>query len=119
VDARVVFAGDVEPPRRDWFLRGTEPVAVAATVSAHHGRIVAPVTGTVIAIDPEIPRDRQRVAFEAHGAEPELRFILDDVEIGRAPGPLIWEPRPGRHVLTLRDSEARLRDTVTFEVRGR
>src|SRR5437016_5731719 len=24
--ARVSFAGDVEPPRRDWFLRGTEPV---------------------------------------------------------------------------------------------
>jgi len=118
VDARVAFAGDVEPPRRDWFLRGTEPMTVAAAATAHHARIVAPVTGTVIAIDPEIPRDHQRVAFEAHTAEPGLRFVLDDVEIGRAPGPLLWEPRPGRHVLALHDSEARLRDTVTFEVRG-
>jgi len=119
VDARVAFAGDVEPPRRDWFLRGTEPMTVAAAATAQHARIVAPVTGTVIAIDPEIPRDRQRVAFEADGAEPGLRFILDDVEIGLAPGPLLWEPRPGRHVLALHDSEARPRHTVTFEVRGR
>jgi len=77
------------------------------------------VTGTVIAIDPEIPRDRQRVAFEADGAEPGLRWVLDGVEIGRARGPLLWEPRPGRHVLALHDAESRLRNTVTFEVRGR
>jgi penicillin-binding protein 1C len=119
VAARVAFAGDVEPARRDWFLRGTEPVGVAATVSTHRARIVAPVSGTVIAIDPEIPRDRQRVAFEADTAEPGLRFMLDDVELGPAPGPFLWAPHAGRHVLTLRDSEARLRDTVTFEVRGR
>ena len=118
VGARVVFVDDVEPPRRDWFLRGTEPIAVA-TAPAHHARIVAPVRGTIIALDPEIPRGRQRVAFEADGGEPGLRWVLDGVELAGAPGPFLWEPRPGRHTLALRDAEARLRDTITFEVRGR
>jgi penicillin-binding protein 1C len=119
VAARVTFAADVEPSRRDWFLRGTEPIAAAATTTARHARIVAPVGGAIIALDPEIPRARQRVAFEADGAEAGLAWVLDGVEVGAAPGPLLWEPRPGRHVLALRDAEDRLRDTVTFEVRGR
>jgi penicillin-binding protein 1C len=118
VTARVAFAGEVEPERRDWFLRGTEPVATATTVAARQARILSPVSGTIIAIDPEIPGDRQRVAFEAEGADPGLRFVLDDVEIGHAPGPVLWRPRPGRHVLALRDDQSRLRDRVTFEVRG-
>jgi len=119
VTARVAFAGGVEPPRRDWFLHGTEPLTVSATVSAHHAHIVAPVAGTIIAIDPEIPRARQRVAFEAVGGESGLRWVLDGVELGPGAAPLLWEPRPGRHTLALRDAEAQLRDTVTFEVRGR
>jgi len=119
VTARVAFAGDVERERRDWFLHGTEPAGAATTAPAHAARIVAPVSGTIIALDPDIPGDRQRVAFEADGAEPGLRFVLDEVDLGRAPGPLLWEPRPGRHVLTLRDADFRLRDTATFEVRGR
>ena len=118
VAARVAFAGEVESERRDWFLRGTEPLTTATAVAARQARIVAPVSGTIIAIDPEIPGERQRVAFEAEGADPGLRFVLDDVEIGHAPGPLLWRPRPGRHVLALRDDQSRLRDTVTFEVRG-
>jgi penicillin-binding protein 1C len=118
VAARVAFAGEVESERRDWFVRGTEPLTAEAAVAARHARIVAPVSGTIIAIDPEIPGDRQRVAFEAEGAHPGLRFVLDDVEIGRAPGPVLWRPRPGRHVLALQDDQSRLRDRVTFEVRG-
>ena len=118
VAARVTFAGEVEGERRDWFLCGTEPVAAATTVFAHQARIVAPVSGTIIAIDPEIPPDRQRVAFEAAGAEPGLRCELDGVELAPAAGPLLWQPRPGHHVLTLLDAKAKLRDAVTFEVRG-
>jgi penicillin-binding protein 1C len=118
VAARVAFAGDVEPERGDWFLRGTEPAAVT-TIATRHARIVAPVSGTIIALDPEIPPDRQRVAFEAEGADRDLRFVLDDVEIGRASGPMLWKPVRGRHVLVLRDEHERLRDTITFEVRGR
>jgi penicillin-binding protein 1C len=119
VGARVTFAGEVEPARREWFLRDTEPVAAAATVPTHHARIVSPVRGTIIAIDPEIPRARQRVAFEADGGESGLHWVLDGVELTAGPRPFLWEPRPGRHTLALRDADARLRDTITFEVRGR
>jgi len=118
IAARVAFAGEVEPERRDWFLRGTEPAAVT-TIATRHSRIVAPVSGTIIAIDPEIPPDRQRVTFEAEGLDAGVRWVLDGVELAPAAGPLLWPPHPGRHVLTLLDADSRLRDTATFEVRGR
>jgi penicillin-binding protein 1C len=119
VAAPVVFAGGVEPPRQEWFLRGTEPGEPEVAAHARPPRIVAPVAGTVIAIDPEIPRARQRVAFEAEGAGPGLAWVLDGVEVGPASRLVLWEPSPGRHTLVLRDATARTRDAVSFEVRGR
>jgi penicillin-binding protein 1C len=118
VAARVTSAADAAPGRHEWFLPGTEPVAGATAASVPAARIAAPVSGTIIALDPDIPPARQRVAFEADAAEAGLRWVLDGEEIGRAGGPLLWPPRPGRHVLALRDARARVRDTVTFEVRG-
>ena len=118
IGARVTFAADVEPERRDWFRQGTEPAAVI-TIATRHARIVTPVSGTIIAIDPEIPPDRQRMAFEAEGTDAGLRWVLDGVEIAPAARPLLWPPHPGRHILTLLDGDSRLRDTATFEVRGR
>jgi penicillin-binding protein 1C len=117
IAAPVRFAAGVEPPRRDWFLRGTEPTDVAATTTAHRARIVAPTAGTIIALDPEIPPSRQRVIFESTGTDPELRFILDGTDLGPARTPILWPPHPGRHTLTLH-SPTHSPHTVTFEVRG-
>jgi penicillin-binding protein 1C len=58
------------------------------------------------------------VAFEAEAGD-GLRWVLDGIELAPAAGPLLWPPRPGRHVLTLLDADSRPRDTATFEVRGR
>jgi hypothetical protein len=35
----------------------------------------------------------------------------------RVKGPLLWEPVPGQHTLSLLDRERRALDTVRFEVR--
>jgi penicillin-binding protein 1C len=115
VPASVGFGGSAEPPRRDWFLRGTEPVE--AMTAAHRARIVAPTTGTIIALDPEIPAARQRVIFEATHADPDLRWLLDGADLGPARQPVLWPPDPGHHTLTLL-APTGPRDTVRFEVRG-
>jgi penicillin-binding protein 1C len=105
----------------EWFLRGTEPAShpapplVAADAQA---RIVAPVSRTVIALDPDMPPARQRVVFEAAGGTARLRWRLGDKDLGPADRLVVWAPRPGRHALALVDGEDRTVDRVTFEVRG-
>jgi penicillin-binding protein 1C len=113
----VALARAGEPSREEWFVAGTEPVDAVARVAAAAPAIVAPARGTRIALDPDIPVARQRVAFEARHAGPDARWILDGVTVGR--GPLVlWRPRTGRHSLALVDGDGRVRDTTAFDVRG-
>ena len=79
--------------------------------------IVAPVRGTRIAIDPDIPPAHQRVAFEARHASPEARWLLDGIDVGGGPI-FLWQPQRGRHRLALADPDGRIHDTTHFEVRG-
>jgi penicillin-binding protein 1C len=79
--------------------------------------IVTPARGTRIAIDPDIPPSHQRVTFEARDAPIDVRWVLDEVEIGGG-SLLLRAPRPGRHALALVDADGRVRDTTIFDVRG-
>ena len=117
VPAEVGFADAAEPPRREWFLSGTEPPRADA-LRARMPRIVAPADGSIIAIDPDIPSARQRVAFEVESADSTLRWVLDDVDFGSAARPVLWQPAAGRHRLALVDARARTLGAVHFEVRG-
>ena len=118
VRARVDFARTAEPAREEWFLRGTEPIALPRIGGYGHPRIVAPTSGTRIALDPDIPATYQRVAFEAEHASPDLRWVLDGADIGIATSLVLWAPRSGKHRLSLVDVDGRLRTSATFEVRG-
>lgn len=114
----VKWPGRVEPSRGEWFLEGTEPTTTAQALAAGHPRIITPVHDMVIALDPDIPPSQQRVVFEAHGDGGALRWMLNGTDLGSAAELLIWDPHPGRHTLSLVDEQARLLDTVAFEVRG-
>ncbi len=124
VAARVAFPDEVEPARQDWFVRGTEPAGATAlaggvaALAAGMVRIVAPVDGTIVALDPDIPEDRQRVPLELAGTVPGLRWRIDDADLGPAAGLTLWEPIGGTHTVALVDADARVVDTATLEVRG-
>jgi penicillin-binding protein 1C len=111
------FADAAEPPRREWFLDGTEPLRAEA-VRASAPRIIAPSDGSIIAVDPDIPAPRQRVAFAAADAGDATRWLLDGTDLGPAATITLWPPVPGAHVLTLVDAGARPLGSVRFEVRG-
>ena len=114
--------------RSEWFLpgtqqalfaleQGTEPVAASGALQA---RILRPASGTIVALDPDIPPDRQRLQFAARLASGDargLRWQLDGKEVGRGQH---WAglPWPGRHRMELRDGKGVVLDTVSFEVRG-
>jgi penicillin-binding protein 1C len=116
VQARVTGRDGARLPRREWFIAGTEPLEASFVAATSLARILAPVSGTIIAVDPDIPSDRQRVAFEARDATPSHRWVLDGADLGAGRDLMLWEPRRGRHTLTLRDGE-RTAHEVSFEVR--
>lgn len=115
----VIFPHEIEPPRIEWFLKGSEPQRSTRRLARERGRILAPTDSVILAVDPDIPPTRQRVIFTAAAAPTSSRWLLDGVEIGAASAPFFWEPVPGRHVLRLVDERQALVDQVVFSVRGK
>ncbi|WP_380873442.1 penicillin-binding protein 1C [Sphingomonas sp. DBB INV C78] len=118
VRQRISFARGVEPARMEWFLKGTaQPMLAAAPPEARRPRIVDPVPGTVYAIDPDIPMDRQRVRIATKGATLGHRLLLDRRDLGSADGQPLVLVGPGEHRLLLVDLSGRAVDRVLFSVR--
>ena len=114
----ISFAGNIEPPRREWFLAGTGQASLAAAPpGARRPRISDPVSGAVYALDPDIPIDRQRIRVMVAGAVAGGRLSLDRRDIGPAEDRPLILAGPGRHALTLLDASGRAVDRVLFQVR--
>ena len=116
-EAAVRFGNDLEAARREWFLPGTgQPLfAVAAEEGAGGARILAPAPGTVLALDPDIPPQRQRLQLSAQGQAVGWRIDGRPLAQGRQAQ---WLPWPGRHRIELVDAGGRVLDAVGVEVRG-
>ena len=87
-------------------------------------RITTPADGSIIALDPDIPANRQRLNFSAEGlasAAPgqnsQVRWLMDGKEFARG-ATAQWLPWPGRHVVQLVDAKGAVLDEVKIEVRG-
>ena len=116
----LAFDGQLEAPRMEWFLAGTETsrVTLASAAGTSARLIASPDDRSVVAIDPDIPPAVQRLRFEVAGAPPSgAAWRLDGKRLGAA-RPLPWSPWPGHHVLELVDAKGVALDTVTFDVRG-
>jgi penicillin-binding protein 1C len=114
----VSFVPAAEPPRSEWFVRGTETALVEGLAPAQRTpKILYPADHSIIALDPDIPERLQRMDFRAQAGK-GLRWQLDGAELGSADGPLAWTPVAGRHALALVDGGGRSVDGIRFEVRG-
>jgi len=121
VAQQVRFAPAIEPPRAEYFVAGTERNVVellGARDAALEPRIAYPVTGTIIALDPDIPFERQRVVFSMTQARADLHWELDGARLSQVSRNASWFPLPGRHQLRLADGQGVAVDEVAFEVRG-
>ena len=115
---RVTFANNVEPPRSDWFLTGTGQSAQSfAPVTSRRPRITNPVSGSVFALDPDIPMDRQRMGIAVTGAVAGHRLVLDRIDLGDADARPQVLAGPGVHQLALLDPGGRVIDRIRFTVR--
>ena len=141
VQRQVTFADaagrPVEAARSEWFLRGTEQALFAmdsgafgadrtraggqkglkysGSAASVAARITAPANGTIVALDPDIPPNRQRLGFAAEGHQ--LRWRMDGKEFARGTQAQ-WLPWPGRHVVQLVDNSNQVVDEIRLEVRG-
>ena len=115
---RVTFADAREPPRREWFVRGTAQTLVAAVpAAARRPRITNPAAGSVYALDPDVPIDRQRLAVAVSGDAGAHRVVLDGRALGAADTRPLILPGPGLHRLLLVDVAGRVVDQVRFTMR--
>ena len=116
VDTR--FGQHIEAARKEWFIKGTEQSLVALhgpDSSGRQARITAPATGTIVALDPDIPPAHQRLVFTAEGRN--VRWLMDGREFARG-AQAYWLPWPGRHVVRLVDASGKVLDEIRIEVRG-
>ncbi|BEP44305.1 transglycosylase domain-containing protein [Variovorax sp. V15] len=110
----------LEASRSEWFLQGTEQPLFAldtgmTTDASAPARITAPADGTIIALDPDIPPQRQRVRFDSEGRGVQWR--IDGKPLARG-NTVQWFPWPGRHLIELVDAGGKVVDQRRLEVRG-
>ena len=121
VSQPISFPQHSEPRRLEWFLDGTQPTQPYQDLAAKTVRILSPPQGTIVALDPDIPSSHQRLAFEAqadHTHFANLHWQLDGKDLGPIGQFELWTPSPGKHRLSLVDTNGRPLDTIRFEVRG-
>jgi len=126
-----------EAPRSEWFISGTEQSSFAMEKGATRAystsargqndakppgnnasstaRITAPTSGTILALDPDIPPQAQRLSLEAEGSN--LRWLIDGKQVAKG-NTALWLPWPGRHVIQIVDAKGKVLDQVRLEVRG-
>lgn len=118
VRKRIEFPAAVEPPREEWFINGTEPNILKQMIARVHQRIIYPPSGAILAIDPDIPPDRQRVFFTSRVNDPGSRWVLNGQVMEETGKSIPWVPGPGKFTLAIIDKSGRIFDSVGFEVRG-
>jgi penicillin-binding protein 1C len=118
VERAIRYEPPIEPPRREWFVVGTESEVIRLAVAGGSApRIESPPRNVIIALDPDIPARHQQVWLKARGSE-AASFVLDGAALGSAAHPLAWAPYPGNHLLELRGGNGKVLDSVRFQVRG-
>ena len=99
-------------------MAGTAQAEIAAAPQvARRPRITSPVSGSVYALDPDIPINRQSLGVIVSGEVTGFRLILDRKTIGDADAGVQIPPHPGVHMLTLVDPGGQMIDRVRFTVR--
>ncbi|RJR25919.1 MAG: penicillin-binding protein 1C [Desulfobacteraceae bacterium] len=113
-----MMVGDPSEGKEEWFIKGTEPLIRMESAGKAFQRIEYPVNRSIIALDPDIPSDKQRIFFAARIADKEDRWVLNGTEIHRANESSGWKPIRGKHLLRIVNKEGVVLDQIFFEVRG-
>ncbi len=112
------FPPGLHPPGKEWFIRGTEPASPGAKSPSPPQRILYPPPGSIFALDPDIPRELQKLFFTLQTPQQGITWELNGQPLPSLGKATPWTPQAGKFILALRDEEGRVIDSVVFEVRG-
>jgi penicillin-binding protein 1C len=115
---KTVKIPSIAQERKDWFIAGTDTMLVEPAAGRALSRIVYPANGTIVALDPDIPVNAQKMFFETSATTGNLEWFLDGQSIGQAAALTPWAPQRGKHVLKLMEKNHGELDSIDFEVRG-
>ncbi|MFO1319810.1 MAG: penicillin-binding protein 1C [Burkholderiales bacterium] len=119
VTQRVKFTPEIEAERDEVFLKGTEVAEVLVKGPAQGvPRIDYPGQGAILAIDPDIPAEVQRVQLRASGGSAELSWRINGEPLSPGGSTASWVPRAGRFDIELIQADGTVLDRVRVEVRG-
>jgi len=108
---------DLHVARKELYLEGTESTTVKASGKEAPTRILYPVDGMILAIDPDIPASQQIVLFEARAGHEAISWRLDGKQLAEKQSKARWRPKAGKHKLELQTADGRVLESVEFEVR--
>ena len=118
VSREVELSQGVESGRKEWFIRGTEPHSTDRKVVQLNQRILYPPSGTILALDPDIPPEIQKVFFISQTEKEDLQWMLNGTLMEGIGKTVSWSPKAGNHFLAMLDREGNVLDSIQFEVRG-
>jgi penicillin-binding protein 1C len=118
VRKKIEFSPGAVASREEWFIRGTEPNTQNQTVGQFNPKIIYPPSGTVIAIDPDIPPELQKIFFVCQIHEDDFQWVLNGSAWERTGRTIPWIPKAGKYHLAIADKDGKVLDYVYFEVRG-
>jgi len=119
VRQQLAFQPEVEAPRAEWFMRGTETALVTLVPAAERApAILYPGESSILAIDPDIPDEVERVVFRAQAGK-GLEWRLDGAALGPAAHDFAWRPVHGAHELALVEPGGQVKARTRFQVRGK
>ncbi|EPG75409.1 penicillin-binding protein 1C [Leptospira fainei serovar Hurstbridge str. BUT 6] len=88
------------------------------TGNAEMPKILYPETGSLFALDPEIPEENERIRFEAKTTSKRVEWILNGVVLESDSSNIYdWKPKRGSFILSVRINGTPISDTVAFQVR--
>jgi len=118
VRKKIEFSRGIAASREEWFIRGTEPNLQNQGTGEFNPRILYPPSGTVLALDPDIPPELQRVFFVSQVHEDHCQWLLNGSALERTGRTIPWIPKTGKYHLAIADKDEKVLDCVYFEVRG-
>lgn len=103
--------------RNEWYLSGTEPPVEPIQSLLSTGRfpkIIYPVEGLVISIDPDIPEGHQTLHLQANVSRSNLVWKVNSIILPNAKFSI---DQPGTYIAQLTDQDSRVFDSVRFIVK--
>lgn len=124
IASNIRYLPAIEPSRLEWFIKGTEQPIIRTSIHMQNNQsldenaiaqILEPVSGTIIAIDPDIPPQNQRLLLRCNRRD--VQWKIGPQLLGKG-AQIAWSPLPGRHRISIVDFQGQELDRIRIEVRG-